>query len=143
MQSRRKVLASKQSDYQGGLREPSAKEIAAKRLSPAAVKKLYKARVDAYNRYMKVLEAVIALEAYMEVEERWSINSREFQDACKLLAERDWRRALDKLELLLVLASPAPGERERCSRAGSASFAVRICSLEFGFAAFLALQEYH
>ncbi|EJD46305.1 hypothetical protein AURDEDRAFT_124089 [Auricularia subglabra TFB-10046 SS5] len=85
------ALASKQSDYQNGLRAPSEQEIAAKRLSPAAVANLYKARVDAHNKYMKILEAVVALEGVLDIDE-----------GLVQMAERDWRRALDRLELLMV-----------------------------------------
>ncbi|EJD33722.1 hypothetical protein AURDEDRAFT_177197 [Auricularia subglabra TFB-10046 SS5] len=96
------ALASKQSDYQDGLRAPSEEEIARKRLSPAAVTKLYKARVDAHNKYMKILEAVLALEGVLGIDLRWTTSSREYQDGLVEMAERDWRRALDRLELLMV-----------------------------------------
>ncbi|EJD44351.1 hypothetical protein AURDEDRAFT_65395 [Auricularia subglabra TFB-10046 SS5] len=77
-------------------------EIAAKRLSPAAVTKLYKARVDAHHKYMKILEAVVALEGVLDISVRWTPTSREYQDGLVQMAERDWRRALDRLELLMV-----------------------------------------
>lgn len=96
------ALAAKQSDYQHGLRAPSAQEIAAKRLSPAAVKKLYKARVDAHHKYMKILEAVVALESVLEIDTRWTISSPEYQAGLVQMAERDWQQALDRLELLMV-----------------------------------------
>ncbi|EJD47608.1 hypothetical protein AURDEDRAFT_163480 [Auricularia subglabra TFB-10046 SS5] len=96
------VLASKQSDYQDGLRAPSEEEIARKRLSPAAVTKLYKGRVDAHNKYMKILEAVLALEGVLGIDNRWTTSSREYQEGLIQMAERDWRRALDRLELLMV-----------------------------------------
>lgn len=84
------------------MREPSAQEIAAQRLSPNAVQKLYKARVDAYTKYTQAMEAVVALEAVLDVVERWTATSPQYQDAVKLMAERDWRRALDRLEYLMV-----------------------------------------
>ncbi|EJD44437.1 hypothetical protein AURDEDRAFT_48381, partial [Auricularia subglabra TFB-10046 SS5] len=92
-------------DYIAMLTELEAadeREIAAKRLSPAAVTKLYKARVDTYNKYMKILEAIVALEGVLDIDVRWTTTSREYQDGLVRMAERDWRRALDRLELLMV-----------------------------------------
>ncbi|EJD45903.1 hypothetical protein AURDEDRAFT_63834 [Auricularia subglabra TFB-10046 SS5] len=84
------------------LEEADEREIAAKRLSPAAVTKLYKARVDAHHKYMKILEAVVALEGVLDINVRWTATSREYQDGLVQMAERDWRRTLDRLELLMV-----------------------------------------
>lgn len=98
----RKVLRAKQQDFEGGLREPSAEEIASQRLSPKSVQKLYKARVDAYTKYMELLEAVVALEGVLGIVERWTARSQQYQDAVARMAERDWRRALDRLEYLMV-----------------------------------------
>ncbi|EJD45872.1 hypothetical protein AURDEDRAFT_63852 [Auricularia subglabra TFB-10046 SS5] len=81
---------------------PAGDEIARKRLSPAAVTKLYKARVDAHNKYMRVLEAVLALEGVLGIDLCWTTSSRKYQDGLVQMAERDWRRALDRLELLMV-----------------------------------------
>ncbi|KZV93301.1 hypothetical protein EXIGLDRAFT_613139, partial [Exidia glandulosa HHB12029] len=63
------------------LEEADEEEIAARRLSPAAVKKLYKARVDAYDSYTKTRDAVVALEAVLGIDERWTSDSREYRDA--------------------------------------------------------------
>ncbi|KZV82873.1 hypothetical protein EXIGLDRAFT_626428, partial [Exidia glandulosa HHB12029] len=40
--------------------------------------------------------------AVLGIDVRWTTESREYQDALASMAERDWRRALDKLELLMV-----------------------------------------
>ncbi|KZV92759.1 hypothetical protein EXIGLDRAFT_597691, partial [Exidia glandulosa HHB12029] len=60
------------------------------------------ARKDAYDKYMKTAESVVALETVLGITVRWDPDSREFQDTVAQMAERDWRRALDRLELLMV-----------------------------------------
>ncbi|KZV81291.1 hypothetical protein EXIGLDRAFT_574472, partial [Exidia glandulosa HHB12029] len=42
------------------------------------------------------------LEEALKIDVRWTTSSREYQDALARMAERDWRRALDRLELLMV-----------------------------------------
>ncbi|KZV83900.1 hypothetical protein EXIGLDRAFT_625051, partial [Exidia glandulosa HHB12029] len=63
---------------------------------------LYKARVDAYAKWVKATDAVVAIETLLHIDERWTLDSRDYQDALAQIAERDWRKALDKLELLMV-----------------------------------------
>lgn len=66
------------------------------------MQKLYKARVDAYAKYVHAAEAVVALEAVLDIDQRWEAGSPVFVDARSRMAECDWRRALDRLELLIV-----------------------------------------
>lgn len=58
--------------------------------------------MDAYDRYTKAATAIVSLEEALKIDVRWTTASREYQDALARMAERDWRRALDKLELLMV-----------------------------------------
>lgn len=95
-------LKAKQADFTDGLRPPSAEEIAAKRLTPSAVQRLHKARMDAYAKYVIALDGVVALETALGVTERWTEDSQQYQDTLKRIAERDWQRALDRLEYLMV-----------------------------------------
>lgn len=48
------------------------------------------------------MEAVLALEAVLGIVERWTAGSQQYKDAMTRMAERDWRRALDRLEHLMV-----------------------------------------
>lgn len=98
----RDKLKAKGADFADGLRPPSAEEIAAKGLAPSAIQRLHKARMDAYDRYVTALDGVVAIEAALGVTERWTEDSQQYQDAVKRIAERDWRRALDRLEYLMV-----------------------------------------
>ncbi|KZV80688.1 hypothetical protein EXIGLDRAFT_595556, partial [Exidia glandulosa HHB12029] len=43
-----------------------------------------------------------AAEAMLNITERWRLDSREYQDALEQIVERDWCKALDRLELLMV-----------------------------------------
>ncbi|KZV81825.1 hypothetical protein EXIGLDRAFT_627873, partial [Exidia glandulosa HHB12029] len=93
------------------LEEADDEEIAARRLSPAAVKKLYKARVDAYDRYTKTRDAVVALEAVLGIDERWTTRYKLREAIGKGLKSRSQaiRTAVTRYnELAAVLVPPAP-----------------------------------
>ncbi|KZV85013.1 hypothetical protein EXIGLDRAFT_623530, partial [Exidia glandulosa HHB12029] len=71
-------------------------------LSSDDVKKLNKQWRDAWKKYTTTEDAVVALEDALHVDERWSPESPQYVAAVVKASERDWRRALDKLELLMV-----------------------------------------
>lgn len=58
--------------------------------------------MDAYEKYVTALDGVVALETALGITQRWTEDSQQYQDAVKFIAERDWRRALDRLEYLMV-----------------------------------------
>lgn len=95
-------MREKLEDFEHGLRPLSAQEIADGELSEEQVKKLNKQRRDAWKKYTTTEAAVIALEDALGVTERWTADAQQYKAALQKSTEREWRRALDKLELLMI-----------------------------------------
>jgi hypothetical protein len=58
--------------------------------------------VTSHQRWLGIQEEVCRIEEVLGIEARWTSNSPEYQDALTVLNQRKYRRALDKLERLLV-----------------------------------------
>lgn len=70
-----------------------------KRAQIAAVRTRYH---TTHTRWQAQLEKVCRFEVQYSIEKRWVRDSSEWNSALKLLAERQYRRALDNLERLFV-----------------------------------------
>lgn len=51
---------------------------------------------------MTANESTLRLEEELDIETRWTTDSPQYQEALVLMSERQYRRALDTLELLVV-----------------------------------------
>lgn len=65
-------------------------------------KKLETASRHALERYEHATEAVRDMEMWLGIESRWGPDDSQWQDTAKLVANREYRRAVDNLEGLVV-----------------------------------------
>ncbi|KAJ6450440.1 hypothetical protein C8R47DRAFT_1230255 [Mycena vitilis] len=82
---------------------------------------------SSHSRHLGVEEEVVLFEEEHDILERWAPESKEYQDALILMTERKYRRALDKLESLVVkrlfeltklgMSGVAYKQREKISKA--------------------------
>ena|ERR1700761_3800777 len=56
----------------------------------------------ARERYDKALEAVQDLEVRLDITTRWTPGTEAWQKACAMVAKREYQRALDKLQALVI-----------------------------------------
>ena len=55
-----------------------------------------------HSRHLRVEQEVTLFEEEHDINKRWTADSKEYRDALVLISERKYRRALDKLESLVV-----------------------------------------
>src|SRR5262245_40808849 len=55
-----------------------------------------------YSRWLATNEETLRLEEELNIEIRWTPDSAQYREALVLITERQYRRALDTLELLVV-----------------------------------------
>jgi hypothetical protein len=60
-------------------------------------------RRQASQRYDSILQEVVALELKMGVTRRWEPTDREYLETLKYMSQREYHRALDNLQRLVVL----------------------------------------
>lgn len=69
----------------------------------AAVKaRLAHVKLNTFELLSQLCETLIAFETAHEISERWTPGSQKWKDAAEYLKIRDFQKALDKLEALVV-----------------------------------------
>jgi hypothetical protein len=66
------------------------------------IKKVKTRYTTTFNRWLAVNEETLRVEEALGIETRWMPDSPEYKEALVTLRERKYRRALDKLERLVV-----------------------------------------
>ena len=67
-----------------------------------ATRRLESARRAATDKMMVAIDAVHDLEVKLNIERTWTEDDREYQDAARYLQHRDFHRALDRVQQLIV-----------------------------------------
>ncbi|KIJ58438.1 hypothetical protein HYDPIDRAFT_102653, partial [Hydnomerulius pinastri MD-312] len=96
---------------------PTNKNLPSYQAEVKATRKAETARRHAYEKYAKDLSAVQELESKLDIKDRWTPEDVDWQRAARLVANREYQRALDNLEGLVVARI---FELSKINRAGTA-----------------------
>lgn len=74
----------------------------ASRMSDDLQARLHKVKLNAFEQLEQLRELVVALEKLHDIHVRWTPSSEEWKSAVAYMEVRDYQKALDKLEGLVV-----------------------------------------